>query len=206
MGARRRSPAMIDLLKRSFDRLPIPEEKREMFNLPNTITMLRLGVIPILFGLLLSPGPAMSLVIAILFIVAALTDILDGYIARRYQIVTTMGKFLDPISDKLIVNTAMILMIPIGRIPAWIVAAMIIRDFAVDGIRNIAASDGLIIQASPLGKRKMLCQIFAISPLIIHYPFIGADAHTVGIVILYIALALSIISGVDYFFKFYETV
>ena len=196
---------MIDLLKRSFDRLPIPEEKREMFNLPNTITMLRLGVIPILFALLLSPGPTMSLVIAILFIAAALTDILDGYIARRYQIVTTMGKFLDPISDKLIVNTAMILMIPIGRIPAWIVAIIIIRDFAVDGIRNIAASDGLIIQASPLGKRKMLCQIFAVSALMIHYSFIGADAHLVGMAILYIALVLTVASGIDYFVKFYRT-
>lgn len=196
---------MIDLLKRSFDRLPIPEEKREMFNLPNTITMLRLGVIPILFGLLLSPGPAMSLVIAILFIAAALTDILDGYIARRFKIVTTMGKFLDPIADKLIVNTAMILMIPIGRIPAWIVAVIIIRDFAVDGIRNIASSDGLIIQASPLGKRKTLCQIFAVSALMIHYPFIGADAHLVGMAILCIALVLTVTSGIDYFLKFYRT-
>jgi CDP-diacylglycerol--glycerol-3-phosphate 3-phosphatidyltransferase len=196
---------MIDFLKRSFDRLPVPEDKREIFNLPNTITMLRIGVIPVLFGLLLSPGPAMSIVISILFIAAALTDLLDGYIARRYRIVTTMGKFLDPIADKLIVNTAMILMIPIGRIPAWIVAIIIIRDFAVDGIRNIASSEGIIIQASPLGKRKTLCQIFAVSALMIHYPFIGADAHVVGMVILYIALVLTVTSGVDYFLNFYHT-
>jgi CDP-diacylglycerol--glycerol-3-phosphate 3-phosphatidyltransferase len=196
---------MIDFLKRSFDRLPIPENKREIFNLPNTISMVRIGVIPVLFGLLLSPGPQMSLIIAILFIAAALTDLLDGYIARRYGIVTTMGKFLDPIADKLIVNTAMIVMIPIGRIPAWIVAIIIIRDFAVDGIRNIASSEGLIIQASPLGKRKTLCQIFAVSALMIHYPFIGADAHTVGMVILYIALILTVTSGFDYFLKFYRT-
>jgi CDP-diacylglycerol--glycerol-3-phosphate 3-phosphatidyltransferase len=195
---------MIDFLKRSFDRLPIPEEKREVFNLPNTITMLRIGVIPALFFLSFAPGPAMSLGIAILFIAAALTDLLDGYIARRYQIVTTMGKFLDPIADKLIVNTAMILMIPIGRIPAWIVAIIIIRDFAVDGIRNIASSEGMIIQASPLGKRKTLCQIFAVSALMIHYPFIGADAHTIGMIILYIALILTVTSGIDYFLKFYR--
>jgi CDP-diacylglycerol--glycerol-3-phosphate 3-phosphatidyltransferase len=195
---------MIDFLKRSFDRLPIPEEKREVFNLPNTITMLRIGVIPALFCLLFSPGPAMSLVIAILFIAAALTDLLDGYIARRFEIVTTMGKFLDPIADKLIVNTAMILMIPIGRIPAWVVAVIIIRDFAVDGIRNIASSEGMIIQASPLGKRKTLCQIFAVSALMIHYPFIGADAHAIGTIILYIALILTVTSGIDYFLKFYR--
>ncbi|OHE24258.1 MAG: CDP-diacylglycerol--glycerol-3-phosphate 3-phosphatidyltransferase [Syntrophobacterales bacterium RBG_19FT_COMBO_59_10] len=176
-----------------------------MFNLPNTISMLRIGVIPILFLLLLSPGRVMSLVIAILFIAAALTDLLDGYVARRYQIVTTMGKFLDPIADKLIVNTAMILMIPIGRIPAWIVAVIVIRDFAVDGIRTIASSERIFIQASPLGKRKTLCQIFAVSALMIHYPFIGVDAHMVGMVILYIALILTVVSGIDYFVKFYRT-
>ena len=196
---------MIDFLKRLFDRLPISPEKREIFNLPNTISMLRIGVIPVLFFLLLSPGKVMSLVIAILFIAAALTDLLDGYIARKYQIVTTMGKFLDPIADKLIVNTAMIMMIPISRIPAWIVAIIVIRDFAVDGIRNIASSNGIVIQASPLGKRKTLCQIFAVSALMIHYPFIGADAHAVGMVILYIALILTVVSGTEYFVKFYRT-
>lgn len=196
---------MIDFLKRSFDRLPIPEEKRDVWNLPNTISMVRIGVIPVLFFLLWAPGPGMSLIIALLFIAAALTDLLDGYIARRYEIVTTMGKFLDPIADKLIVNTAMIMLIPIGRIPAWIVAIIIIRDFAVDGIRNIASSEGMIIQASPLGKRKTLCQIFAVSALMIHYPFIGADAHEIGMVILYIALILTVTSGFDYFLKFYRT-
>jgi CDP-diacylglycerol--glycerol-3-phosphate 3-phosphatidyltransferase len=194
---------MIDFLKRSFDRLPIAPDKRDIFNLPNTISLLRIGVIPVLFFLLLSPGPIMSLVIAVLFIAAALTDLMDGYIARRYKIVTTMGKFLDPIADKLIVNTAMVLMIPIGRIPAWIVALIVIRDFAVDGMRNIASSEGIVIQASKLGKRKTLCQIFAVSALMIHYPFLGADAHLVGMFILYIALIMTVISGVDYFHKFY---
>lgn len=195
---------VIDFLKRSFDRLPVPEEKREVFNLPNTITMLRIGVIPVLFVLLTNPGAVLSLVIAILFIAAALTDILDGYIARKYGIVTTMGKFLDPIADKMIVNTAMILMIPSGRIPAWIVVVIILRDFAVDGIRNIASSEGMVIPASAAGKRKMLCQIFAVSALIIHHPFIGANAHMVGMVILYIALVLTVTSGIDYFLKFYR--
>jgi CDP-diacylglycerol--glycerol-3-phosphate 3-phosphatidyltransferase len=197
---------MIDFLKRSFDRLPIAVDKREVFNLPNTISMLRIGVIPVLFFLLFSPGPVMSLVIAVLFIAAALTDLLDGYIARRYQIVTTMGKFLDPIADKLIVNTAMILLIPIGRIPAWIVALIVIRDFAVDGMRNIASSEGIVIQASLLGKRKTLCQIFAVSALMIHYTFLGADAHLVGMTILYIALVMTVISGTDYFQKFYRVI
>jgi CDP-diacylglycerol--glycerol-3-phosphate 3-phosphatidyltransferase len=197
---------MIDLLKRSFDRLPISMEKRETFNFPNTVTILRLAIIPALFLLLLSPGPTGSIVITFFFIIAALTDILDGYIARKYQVETVMGKFLDPIADKLILNTAMILMIPIGRIPAWIVAVIIMRDFIVDGIRSISSSEGLIVQASSLAKQKTLCQNFAVSALMIHYPFLGADAYVIGMVILYGALALSLISGADYLIKFYSAV
>ncbi|MCK9195577.1 MAG: CDP-diacylglycerol--glycerol-3-phosphate 3-phosphatidyltransferase [Syntrophales bacterium] len=197
---------MIDYLQRYFDALPIAPEKRKIINLPNTITMLRISFIPLLFLLLLSPGQTMSMVMAGLFIAVSFTDLLDGYIARRYNIVTTMGKFLDPIADKLVINTAMILMIPIGRIPAWVVAIVVIRDFAVDGIRNIASSEGHIISASWLGKQKTLCQVFAVSALMIHYPFLGADAHVVGTTILYLALFLSVYSGLDYLVKFYSHV
>jgi len=197
---------MLNFLTRYFDTLPFAVARRKILNLPNTITLLRLGVIPVLFFLPLGPDQFWSLVIATLFIIASLTDLLDGYIARKYQLVTTMGKFLDPIADKLVINTAMILMIPTGRIPAWIVALIIIRDFFVDGIRTIATSEGVIIQASPLGKQKTLCQVFAISALMIHYPFLGADAHQVGIVLLIFALILSILSALEYFLKFLKDV
>jgi CDP-diacylglycerol--glycerol-3-phosphate 3-phosphatidyltransferase len=193
---------MIDYLKRAFDRLPIAHEKKRILNLPNAITLLRTGVIPVLFFLLLLPGPDGSLLIACIFVAASLTDLLDGYIARRYQIVTTMGKFLDPIADKLVVNTAMILLIPLGRIPAWIVAVMIIRDFTVDGIRAIASSEGVIIQSSRLAKQKTLCQVVAVTALMIHYPFLGADAHLVGMAFLYLALVLSVYSGLAYLVRF----
>lgn len=202
----RQGTSWVDWLKKAFDRLPIAPEQREVLNLPNALSILRICVIPALFLLLLSPGPALSLVLALLFIIAALTDLLDGYIARRYRIVTTMGKFLDPIADKLIVNTAMIVMIPIGRIPAWVVAVIVIRDFVVDGMRSIASSEGIVIQASLLAKRKTLCEIFAVSALMIHYPFLGANAHQVGMVILYIALLMTVGSGLDYFVKFYRRV
>jgi len=195
---------MIEYIKNSLDKLTAEANQRRILNLPNGITMLRVGIIPVLFFLLSDPGRMWSLIIAILFIMAALTDLLDGYVARKYHIVTNIGKFLDPIADKIIINAAMILMIPIGRIPAWIVSLIIIRDFIVDGIRNIATSEGMIIDASKLGKRKTLCQIFAISALMIHYPFIGADAHIVGMVILYIALWLTLHSGVDYLLMFYR--
>ena len=196
---------MIDALKNYFDRMASSaDQKAVIINLPNAVTMLRVCIIPVLFFLLFNPGRFWSLIIAILFIMAALTDLLDGYLARRYHIVTNIGKFLDPIADKIIVNTAMILMIPIGRIPACIVAIIIIRDFIIDGIRTIATSEGLIIEASKLGKRKTLCQIFALSALIIHYPFLGANAHAVGMVILSVALYLTIHSGIDYVLKFYR--
>jgi CDP-diacylglycerol--glycerol-3-phosphate 3-phosphatidyltransferase len=118
--------------------------------------------------------------------------------------ITTMGKFLDPLADIIIVNAAMILMIPIGRIPAWIVAITIIRDLIVDGIRSISSSEGLYVQASPLGKQKTIAQLFAVTALMIHYPFFGINSHLVGMTILYIALLLTLYSGADYFIKFYR--
>jgi CDP-diacylglycerol---glycerol-3-phosphate 3-phosphatidyltransferase len=185
-------------------RHPLISSGEKIFNLPNIITMVRIGVIPVLFFLLTSPDLTWSLVIAFFFLAAALTDLLDGYLARKYEIITKMGQFLDPVADKLIVNTAMILMIPIGRIPAWAVAITIIRDIAVDGMRSIASGEGMVIDASSLGKKKTLCQTMAIIALIIHYPFLGLDAHAVGMVILYVALFLTVYSGLDYFTKFYR--
>ena len=178
----------------------------ETFNLPNTITLLRISIVPFLFILLSSPGEFWSLVLAGLFIIASVTDFFDGYLARKYQQITTMGKFLDPIADKIIVNTAMILMIPIGRIPAWIVAITIIRDLIVDVIRSIASAEGIYIQASILGKQKTVAQIVAVTALMIHYSIFGVNAHAVGMVILYVALFLTVYSGVDYFIKLYNSV
>ncbi len=193
---------MDDPGKRNGEGAILAGEPGNLLNLPNGITLVRIGILPVLFLLLWNPGRIWSLAIALLFIAAALTDLLDGYVARRYQLVTALGKFLDPIADKLIVNTAMIVMIPIGRVPAWVVAVTVIRDVVVDGIRSMAAAQGMVISASPLGKRKTLCQIFAVSALMIHYPLFGADAHTVGMVILYIALFFTVWSGMDYLVKF----
>ncbi|HON58003.1 MAG TPA: CDP-diacylglycerol--glycerol-3-phosphate 3-phosphatidyltransferase [Smithella sp.] len=175
--------------------------RRETFNLPNTITMLRIAVVPFLFFLLADPGEFWSFVLAVLFVIASVTDFFDGYIARKYQLITTMGKFLDPIADKIIVNSAMILLIPIGRIPAWIVAITIIRDLIVDVIRSIASSEGVYIQASRLGKQKTVAQIIAVTALIIHYPVFGINAHIVGTIVLYVAFLLTVYSGSDYFVK-----
>jgi CDP-diacylglycerol--glycerol-3-phosphate 3-phosphatidyltransferase len=168
--------------------------------------MMRIGVVPFLFVLLSNPGAFWSMVIAALFVIASITDFFDGYIARKYQMITTMGKFLDPIADKIIVNTAMVLLIPIGRIPAWIVAITIIRDLIVDVIRSIASSEGIYIQASQLGKQKTVAQIIAVTALIIHYSVFGINAHVVGTMILYVAFFLTIYSGFDYFIKLYQSI
>jgi len=197
---------MIDYLKKSFDRLPIAGKKREIFNFANTLTFLRISIIPALFLLLLNPGRVLSLFVAALFIIAAVTDLLDGYVARRYGIVTAMGKFLDPVADKLLVSSAMIMMIPIDRIPAWIVAIMVMRDFFVDGLRSIASLDGHVIAAGFLGKQKTLAQVIAVSALLIHYPLFGLNAHAVGMAVLYVALVLSLWSGADYFVKYHAVV
>jgi CDP-diacylglycerol--glycerol-3-phosphate 3-phosphatidyltransferase len=178
------------------------KERHEIVNLPNSITLVRIAVIPVLFVLLSDPGPTLSLIIAALFVLAALTDLIDGYIARRYEIVTKTGKLLDPIADKMIVCTAMILLIPIDRAPAWIVAIIIMRDFIVDGIRQIASTSGLVISASKLAKQKTVSQIAAVTALIIHYPLFGANAHSVGTVILYFSLLLTIWSCVEYLILF----
>lgn len=192
-------------LRDFFGKLTTTGERNEVLNLPNTITLLRLAVVPVLFLLIISPGKILSMIIAVLFIIASITDLIDGYVARKYNIVTTMGKFLDPIADKLVVTTAMIMMIPIGRIPAWIVAIIIMRDLVVDGLRSIASADGLVIDASRLGKQKTLCQVIAVSALLIHYDTVfGIDAHAVGIAVLYLALVLTVWSGADYFMKFYK--
>lgn len=189
-----------------FKQALIMISRNETFNLPNTITLLRIGVVPFLFILLKNPGEFWSLILAILFVIASVTDFFDGYIARKYQMITTMGKFLDPIADKIIVNSAMILLIPIGRIPAWIVAITIIRDLIVDVIRSIASSEGIYIQASIWGKQKTFTQIVAVTALIINYKLFGIDAHAFGMVALYIALFLTIYSGIDYFAKLYKSV
>ncbi|HPL64267.1 MAG TPA: CDP-diacylglycerol--glycerol-3-phosphate 3-phosphatidyltransferase [Syntrophales bacterium] len=197
---------MFGNIKDSFEKLVIGDKKEELFNLPNIITMLRVGVIPVLFVILYDPGRFLSLVVSACFIFAALTDLLDGYIARKYGIVTKVGKLLDPIADKLVVNTAMILMIPLGRIQAWAVALFIMRDIAVDGLRHIAMTRGLVIPASPLGKQKTFSQIIAVSALLIHYPLFGIDAHIVGTAVLYIALFMTLWSGADYIVRFYRWV
>lgn len=173
-------------------------------NLPNCISLVRIGMTPVLVVMLLSPEQAMSLLSAIIFVIVCATDWLDGYLARRMGIETTLGKFLDPLADKLLITTAFIMLIPLGRVPAWMVALIIGREIAVTGLRAIAVDNGTIIAASRLGKLKTVSQIVCLVPLIIHYPWYGIDFHYIGMVLLIAAFVFTMWSGADYFAGFFR--
>lgn len=173
-------------------------------NLPNSISMIRIGAAPVLVLMLMSPGKTLSLVAAVVFVAVCITDWLDGYIARKMNITTNLGKFLDPLADKLLITTAFIMLIPLGRVPAWVVALMISREMAVTGLRAIASDKGVVISASWLGKLKTISQIVCLVPLIIHFPYYGFDFHIAGLVFLVVAFILTMWSGIDYFMAFFR--
>lgn len=169
-------------------------------NLPNKLTVLRVIMIPffVLFMLTGWGGAANKWICLILFVVASLTDFLDGYIARRDNLVTNFGKFMDPLADKLLVCSAMICLIPLGRIPAWIVIIIIAREFIISGFRLVASDNGIVIAASYWGKFKTNFQMFMVIFMILNY---GGVFHIITQALMWIALALTIISLADYIVK-----
>ncbi|WP_096199427.1 CDP-diacylglycerol--glycerol-3-phosphate 3-phosphatidyltransferase [Bacillus sp. FJAT-45350] len=181
-------------------------------NLPNKITISRILLIPVLMIFFLAPIdlgkifigvelPTTHFIGAIIFIVAAITDGLDGYYARRFNLVTNFGKFLDPLADKLLITAGLIVLVELQMLAAWIAIVIISREFAVTGIRLIAAADGSVIAASPLGKIKTITQIIGISALMLYnFPF-GAIGFPFAEIMIWVATVMTIISGIDYFIK-----
>lgn len=168
-------------------------------NLSNMLTLFRIGAIPIIFILLLlSPERWLSFAAAAVFFLAAISDWFDGYLARRNNTVSSIGKLLDPLADKLLVCTSLIMLIPLGRVSAWIVALIVAREMAVTTMRGVAGAEGVIIAARPLGKWKAFFQLAATNLLILHYPYLSLDIHLIGTVLIWIALILTIWSGVDF--------
>jgi len=180
-------------------------QKKIVLNLPNALTLVRFATIPLVILFLSIQGRWGSFLAALFFGIAFLTDILDGYFARRYGEITIIGKLLDPLADKILVCSTLIMLIAMGRAPAWIVMLIIVREMAITGLRGIAVSQGMVIQASSLGKYKTVFQSIATIFICLHYEYMGIDFHAVGIVFLGIGLFLTWWSGWGYFKGFYKS-
>jgi CDP-diacylglycerol--glycerol-3-phosphate 3-phosphatidyltransferase len=189
------------------ERGPTPLPTRERFwNLPNTITVVRMAVVPVLVGFPLYSGPVGSRVVAWLFIIAALGDLLDGWAARRGSQVTKIGKLLDPLADKLTVSTALIVLLAMERIPAWalvLVVVVIGRELAVTGLRGIASAGGRVVAAGWQGKLKTTAQNIAIGCLLFPEGTLGVPNHGLGVTLLAVATALTLWSGWVYFADYF---
>lgn len=172
-------------------------------NLPNKLTMFRVILIPFFVFFLLAPyfeGYGNYIALAI-FIVASLTDLADGKIARKYNLVTNFGKFMDPLADKLLVCSAMICLIDLGLIPSWVVIIIIAREFIISGFRLIASDNGVVIAASYWGKFKTTFQMLMVIVLIFNVELQNEVLNVIGVVLIYVALALTVISLCDYIIK-----
>lgn len=174
------------------------------------LTLGRIGLIPVFAWFAGSPTPGSCLAAALVFTVAALTDVVDGYLARRWNMITVTGKLLDPLADKLIVAAALVMMVRLGRVEAWLVIVLLSREFIVTGLRQIAASEGMVIAAGQEGKWKTSLQLVGLVSLLVHYPyevFLGFGVwtvtfHNVGTVLLYLSTGFSVWSAIDYFRAF----
>lgn len=185
-----------------------------VLNLPNILTLARVAAVPVVLVLMLSDSRASGVWAAAIFGLAAVTDFVDGWLARKWGIVTVLGKFLDPLADKLIVMVALIMLIPLDRVPAWAVFLILAREMVVTGLRSIASSEGIVIDASDLGKYKTIYQMVAIPGLLLHYDFywffglewslFHVNMHNFGIFFFWIAFALTLWSGLDYLQKFFR--
>ncbi len=191
-------------MEQSIGVAPKKKNRGIVWNLPNLLSIFRILIVPVLVVFLFSSSPITSFLAALIFGIASLTDLLDGYIARYQKSETAIGKLLDPLADKLLINSALIMLIPLGRIPAWMVVLIVGREIAVTGLRGIASIEGLVIAASIWGKAKTVFQSIALACLLLHYEYLGINFHMFGMILMWIALGITVWSGFDYFFKFYK--
>ena len=186
--------------------------RREFTNLPNLVTMGRVVLVPFVLFFMDNFSPVRSFIASLLYLGAAVGDALDGYLARSRGEVSMLGKFLDPLADKLIVTAVLVFMVALGRVPAWVVVVLLARDLAINGLRSVASAQGLVIAASDGGKVKTALQLVATMMLLIHfrYPVLGTsimiDYHSTGLWLLYISMAMSLFSGAQYLRLFSDAV
>ncbi|MCU1244395.1 MAG: CDP-diacylglycerol--glycerol-3-phosphate 3-phosphatidyltransferase [Acidobacteria bacterium] len=176
----------------------------QIWNLPNSLTLFRIFLVPFLVVVLLTKFSGREYVGLGIFLLAAITDFFDGYLARRYHQMTRLGALLDPIADKLLMSAAFISLVELGLAKAWMVVIIIGREFAVSGLRSIAAQQGVTISASSLGKGKTISQVIAISLLILGHEL--GEFGVVGVYALWVVMLFALASGIDYFVKFSRAV
>jgi CDP-diacylglycerol---glycerol-3-phosphate 3-phosphatidyltransferase len=176
-------------------------EDLRVLNLPNTLTLSRIFLTPLLVVVLLTRIDGKEIYGVVIFVIAALTDYLDGYIARKRNQVTDVGKLLDPIADKLLITSAFISLVELNLAPAWMVVIIVGREFAVSGIRSIAASQGYVMPANALGKLKTVCQVLTIVVLIVADTYIE-PWERFGRFLLWVTVAISLVSAVNYLWIF----
>jgi len=177
---------------------------REIYTVPNLLTGCRFVIVPVLLYLLQpGEGELFALIAFFLFCIGALTDLADGYLARKHGIESVLGKLMDPLADKMLVATPLVMLIPMGRIPAWVSLLIIARELAVTGLRGLAAASGIVVSASGLGKVKSTFQYTALCILIFPAALLSIPhLYDVGRIILYVSLLLTLWSGFDYFIRF----
>jgi CDP-diacylglycerol--glycerol-3-phosphate 3-phosphatidyltransferase len=168
-------------------------------NLPNKLSIIRVALIPVIVILLYQQSDACRIIAGALFIIASLTDFLDGFIARKYNLVTNFGKFIDPVADKLLVLTTLIMLLHRGQMEAWIIIIILCRELAVDGLRLVAVTQGKVIAASPFGKIKTTCQMIMITAAILLNQ--AAFSTWYMIILTVAAVVMTLFSAVDYFMK-----
>ena len=183
---------------------------QEFWNLPNMLTLGRIALIPPFVWFTHDADPLYSMLAAVVFAVASITDVVDGYLARKWNLITVVGKFMDPLADKLIAMAALVMMVRLGRITAWVVIVLLAREFIVTGLRSIAASEGMVIAAGQEGKWKTSLQLVGIISLCVHYvhpldlgfQVVPVNFNLVGRVLVYLSTAFSVWSMVVYFRAF----
>ena len=175
-----------------------------MFNLANKLTLSRIFIVIPIVVLLYFNNKAFCLLATILFILGALTDAIDGHIARKEKMVTSFGKFLDPLADKLLICSILFMFVELGWVQAWITIIIICRELLVTGLRAMAADQGVVIAADRYGKAKTIVQTLALIPLTLHYPWFGFDPNPLGMILLYAALILTVVSGANYLWAFHK--
>lgn len=177
-----------------------------VINLPNFLTFLRILLIPVFINIYQTPFPGHFQIAAFIFLIASFTDFLDGFLARRQGQVTSLGKLLDPVADKLLIVSALIILVEGGRVSVWLAILLVGREFAVMGLRAIALSEGIYISVVNMGKYKMVLQTSGIFLLILNHSTPGLNVDLVGTLLLWGAVILAILSGGQYFYRYWKEI